>query len=234
MSWSRKVKHPSKILNVGDVIETVVLDVDLKTRRISLGVKQLAENPWQAVSARFPVGSRIHGPVRNVAEFGLFVGLSDDVDGLVHVSDICWVRPARPLGLAFPKKTEVDAVVLNIDLENERISLGMKQINDDPWGRIRKEYAIGSRHKGKVTWSGEKGVAVELEPQASPTAFFEGFIGRSELPDSEEENLAKAYPVEKEIEVVVHSLDEKEHRVSLGLVLGEGELQKQEVEGEKK
>lgn len=213
MSWSRKSKHPSKIVTVGDSVETVILDVDPATRRISLGMKQIMENPWVNVAKKYSVGSRIKGPVKNVTDFGVFVGLADDVDGLVHISDVAWSRPARPLTVVYPKNTEIEAVVLSFDVENERISLGMKQLTDDPWPHVSKELSLGSRHHGKVSWIGEKGLAVGLGPQ------IEGFVSRTELPDEYQADPAKKFPVGQEVDVVVHSIDEKERRISLGFVL---------------
>lgn len=217
MTWSRKAKHPSKIVNAGDSVETVILDIDPAAHRISLGMKQIHPNPWVEIREKYPVGSRIHGPVKNVTDFGLFIGLTEEVDGLVHISDIAWVRPARPLSLLFPKKTELDAVILAVDPENERISLGMKQLSEDPWPKILKEYAIGTRHEGTVVWAGEKGVAVLLQNS------FEGFVPKTELPEEFQENPAGHYPADHPVTVVVHSLDEKERKITLGLVLGSGE-----------
>lgn len=223
MSWSRKSKHPSKIVNAGDTVEVVILDTDPVAHRISLGMKQIHPNPWSEIKDKYPVGSRIRGPVRNVTDFGLFIGLTEEIDGLVHISDIAWVRPAKPLSLLFPKKTDSEAVILAVDPENERISLGIKQLSEDPWPKVLKEYAVGTRHKGKTVWAGEKGVAVELQNS------IEGFVPKSELPEEFQENPAGHYTMEDPVEVVVHSLDEKERKITLGLVLeseGKGEESK--------
>ncbi len=213
MSWSRKIKHPSKVVNVGDKVECAILDVDVVARRISLGMKQVNPNPWDVINEKFPVGTRIRGPVKNVTDFGLFVGLTEDVDGLVHISDVSWVRPARPLGVLFPKKSEVEAMVLSIDADAERISLGVKQTTEDPWARVEREFGIGTRHKGKIVWVGDKGMAVEIEPG------IEGFVGKSELPEEMQENLAQHFSVDQQVEAIVHSVDEKERRINVGLVL---------------
>jgi small subunit ribosomal protein S1 len=213
MSWSRKIKHPSKVVNVGDKVECVILDVDVVARRISLGMKQVNPNPWDVINEKFPVGTRIRGPVKNVTDFGLFVGLTEDVDGLVHVSDVSWVRPARPLSVMFPKKSDVEAVVLSIDADAERISLGLKQLTEDLWPRVEKEFGIGARHKGKIVWVGDKGMAVEIENG------LEGFVGKSELPEEMQENLGQHFAMGQDVEAIVHSVDEKERRISVGLVL---------------
>jgi len=215
MSWSRKIKHPSKVVNIGDMVECAILDVDPVARRISLGMKQIHQNPWEVITEKFPVGTRIRGPVKNVTDFGLFVGLTEDVDGLVHVSDISWVRPARPLAVAFPKKAEVEAVVLSVDPENERVSLGMKQVYDDPWPRIEREFSIGARHSGKVLWVGDKGIAVDLGDHV------EGFVPKTELPEELQETIVQKLTIGQAVDVIVHSLDEKERRVQLGLVLAD-------------
>lgn len=213
MSWSRKIKHPSKVVSVGDSVECVILDVDPVARRISLGMKQINPNPWDVITEKYPVGSRIKGPVKNVTDFGLFVGLTDEIDGLVHVSDVSSVRLARPLAVAFPKKTEVEAIVLSIDIESERISLGIKQLADDPWPRVERESGIGTRHKGKVLWVGDKGMAVELAPSV------EGFIPKTELPEEMQESLVQKFSIGDEVDAIVHSVDEKERRILLGLVV---------------
>lgn len=219
MSWSRKSKHPSKIVTVGDLVEAVILDKDPITRRISLGMKQVSDNPWVQIAEKYTVGSHVKGPVKNITDFGIFVGLSEEMDGLVHISDVAWVRPARPLVQLFPKKTEVEAVILSIDSESERISLGIKQLvhPEDPWPRLQKECAIGTRHKGKVTGLSDKGIAVELAPHV------EGLIPKSELSEEIQERATQEYGLGTSVDVVVHSLDEKNRQIFLGIVLEGGE-----------
>ena len=221
MSWSRKAKHPSKIVSVGDVVEAAILDIDVPSRRISLGMKQIMANPWESIHDKFPAGTKIEGPVKNVTDFGVFVGLSDDIDGLVHVSDVAWVRPARPLAQIFPKKSVIQAVVLSIDAENERVSLGMKQLVDDIWSQIQGDIRLGARHKGPITWVGEKGLAVEIKPGV------EGFVALAELDEegkpvstdtAGEDDPTQKYSIGQEVEVAVYSVDEKERRILLGLV----------------
>lgn len=208
MSWSRKVKQPSRIVSLGDTVEAVVLDIDVGARRISLGMKQLLENPWEAVFQKFPVGTKVRGPVRSITDFGLFVGLSGEVDGLVHISDLSWVRPVRPLGEIFPKHKEVEAIVLQMDRDSERISLGIKQLTEDPWPRVKKQYTIGSKHEGPVAWRSDKGVAIALEPG------IEGFLSHDDL-----EPLGRGAQSGETLSVIVRSLDEKDRRISLGLVI---------------
>lgn len=206
MSWSRKAKHPSKVVSVGDSVDLVVLGVDADARRISLGMKQVIENPWEAAAQKFPVGTRVKGPIRSITDFGLFVGLLEEVDGLVHLSDLSWVRPARPLTEIFKKGQEIEAVVLSVDRENDRFSLGVKQLQEDLWPRIRDIYTIGSRHEGKVNWVGEKGVSVDLG---------EGIEAFVEWDPSSPLSLEIGAP----LSVIVHSLDEREKRLIVGPVI---------------
>ena len=211
MTWSRKVKHPSKIVAVGDSIETAILDLDLDARRISLGMKQLLENPWEAIAEKYPVGSKVKGPVRSVTDFGVFVGLSAEIDGLIHISDLFWVRPGRPLNEIFQKGKEIEGVILSVDRENERISVGVKQLSEDPWIRVKKDYTIGTQREGKLLWRGDKGIAVGLEER------LEGFINRADL----SEELLPSLKVGEMMPVVVHSLDERDRKILLGLAVND-------------
>jgi small subunit ribosomal protein S1 len=164
MSWTKRVKHPSKVMAIGDQVNAVVLDVDGKAKRISLGMKQIEPNPWTLLEEQYPIGSVIRGQVRNVTDFGIFVGVQEGIDGLVHVSDISWTQRIKHPGDLFKKGDEVEAVVLNIDVENERFSLGIKQLHPDPWTELPNKYPIGSRVKGKVTKVADFGAFVEIEP----------------------------------------------------------------------
>ena len=217
MSWTKKIKHPSKVVSVGDAIDAAILDIDVATRRISLGMKQILENPWDTVAQKYPIGSTFEGTVKNVTDFGVFVGLSDDIDGLVHVSDIAWVRPGRPLVEIYGKGSKINVTVLNIDRENERFSLGIKQLTENIWPNVKKEYGIGSRHKSKVLWAGPAGIAVSLQEGV------EALIHKTDLPEDWQAALNEKVKVGDDLEVVVHLLDEREHRLTLGLFLEDGE-----------
>ena len=140
MSWTKRVKHPSKLVNIGDEVEAIVLDVDLPQKRISLGMKQVEPNPWSRLSEQYPIGAVIKGAVRNITDFGIFVGVEDGIDGLVHVSDLSWTHRVKHPSELFGKGDEVEAVVLNIDVENERFSLGIKQLTDDPWESLPRRF----------------------------------------------------------------------------------------------
>ncbi|OGQ48136.1 MAG: 30S ribosomal protein S1 [Deltaproteobacteria bacterium RIFCSPLOWO2_02_FULL_47_10] len=165
MSWTKKIKHPSKIMSVGDVIDSVVLDVDIANRRISLGLKQIGENPWETMSSRYPIGTRIKGIIRNITDFGLFVDVNGEVDGLVHINDIAWVQNFTHPSEVFNKGQDVEAIVLHIDPESERFSIGVKQLLDDPWDVIGAKYLQGTKiDEGTVVKHVSSGYIVQLEP----------------------------------------------------------------------
>jgi small subunit ribosomal protein S1 len=211
MSWTKRVKHPSKIVNVGDSVEAVVLDIDPKAKRISLGMKQIEANPWTLLEDKYPIGSVIRGEVRNVTDFGLFVGVEEGIDGLVHVSDISWTERIKHPGEKYKKGDIVEAVVLNIDVENERFSLGIKQIQPDPWTTISERHPVGSRLKGKVTKVTDFGAFVEIEPG------IEGLVHVSEMRDERVENPRDVVKEAEEIEVKVIDMDLQERKIALSV-----------------
>src|SRR5215470_3974712 len=151
MSWTKRVTHPSKVVDVNAEVDVVVLDVDAANRRISLGLKQAEPNPWEMVRINHPVGSRIQGKVKNITDFGMFVGVTDTIDGLVHVSDLHWTKKVKHPSELYKKGDDVEAVVLGVDVDNERISLGIKQLTPDPWSTMAERYPVGTRVKGTVT-----------------------------------------------------------------------------------
>jgi small subunit ribosomal protein S1 len=211
MSWTKRVKHPSKLVEVGQVVEAVVLDIDPKAKRISLGMKQIEANPWTLLEDKYPIGSVIRGEVRNVTDFGVFVGVEEGIDGLVHVSDISWVERIKHPGEKFKKGDVVEAVVLNIDVENERFSLGIKQIQPDPWTTLAERHPVGSRVKGKVTKVTDFGAFVEIEPG------IEGLVHVSEMKDERVENPRDVVKEGDEIEVKVIDMDLQDRKVALSI-----------------
>ena len=211
MSWTKRVKHPSKLVNVGDQVEAVVLDIDPKAKRISLGMKQIEANPWTLLEDKYPIGSVIRGEVRNVTDFGIFVGVEEGIDGLVHVSDITWVERIKHPGEKFKKGDVVEAMVLNIDVENERFSLGVKQLAQDPWTTLSERHPVGSRLKGKVTKVTDFGAFVEVEPG------IEGLVHVSEMRDERVENPRDVVKEGEEIDVKVIDIDSQERKVALSV-----------------
>ncbi|HUF24725.1 MAG TPA: 30S ribosomal protein S1 [Vicinamibacterales bacterium] len=178
MSWSKRVKHPSKILNVGDAVEAMVLGVDPGARRISLGLKQVEQNPWHELNDKYPVGTTIKGKVRNLTEFGAFVEVEDGIDGLIHISDMSWSKRIKHPSEVLKKGDVVDAMVLNIDAENQRLSLGLKQLQTDIWDEFFSQHNVGDQVEGKVVRMTNFGAFVELAEG------IEGLIHVSEFDDS--------------------------------------------------
>jgi small subunit ribosomal protein S1 len=179
MSWSKRIKHPSKILNVGDTVEAMVLGVDPQARRISLGLKQIESNPWHDLAEKYPVGSRIVGKVRNLTEFGAFVEVEEDIDGLIHISDMSWSKRIKHPSEVLKKGDKVEAVVLNIDAENQRLSLGLKQLATDVWDDFFTHHHVGDVVEGKVVRMTNFGAFVELAEG------IEGLIHVSEFDDQQ-------------------------------------------------
>lgn len=175
MSWTKRVKHPSQVVNVGDEVEVVVLEVDSANRRISLGMKQLMPNPWVELKSSYSPGTIIEGEVKSITDFGIFIGIEEGIDGLVHISDFSWTKRVNHPSEMYAKGQKVRAVVLGVDVENERFSLGIKQLEADPWSHIDEKYKIGTQHDVKVVKLADFGVFVELE------ADIEGLIHISEL-----------------------------------------------------
>ena len=211
MSWTKKIKHPSKILAVGDLIETVILDIDVENRRISLGLKQTEPNPWDIVEERYPVGTRIIGKIRNITDFGIFVGIDEGIDGLIHISDISWTQRIKHPSEMFKKSQEVEAIVLNIDRENERFSLGIKQLTEDPWLRVPEKYHIGDIVTGEVLNITDFGIFVYLEEGV------EGLVHVSELSSKKVDNPADFAKVKDTITAEIISVDPKERRIRLSV-----------------
>src|SRR5438445_2546114 len=177
MSWSKRVKHPSKIVGPGDTVEVEVLGVDAKSRRISLGMKQVQDNPWRTLSERYQVGSRVHGRVRNLTDFGAFIEIEDGVDGLVHVSDISWSRRIKHPSEVLKKGQEIDAIITSIDAENRRLSLSIKDLEPNAWDRFINEHKPGDVVRGKIARFANFGAFVELDDN------LEGLCHISELSD---------------------------------------------------
>lgn len=211
MSWTKRVKHPNKILNIGDEIESVVLAVDTGNRRISLGLKQTEQNPWDVIGEKFPVGTIIEGQVKNITDFGIFVGVDEGIDGLVHISDLSWVKRVKHPSELFKKGDTVKAVVLNIDRENERFSLGIKQLNLDPWLSIPKRYTPGTIIKGKVTSVTDFGIFLEVEEG------IEGLIHVSEISKEKVDSPKSVAQVGDDLEAVVLSVDTVDRKIALSM-----------------
>jgi small subunit ribosomal protein S1 len=211
MSWTKRIKHPSKVVNVGDEVEAVVLDVDERDRKISLGMKQIEPNPWSVIEEKYPVGTKVSGAVRNVTNFGVFVGLEEGIDGLVHVSDISWTEQIKHPSEKFNKGDMVEAVVLKIDKENEKFSLGIKQLQDNPWNEILEKYPVGTEVTGPVTNVADFGAFVKLEDG------IEGLIYSSELSTERVDNPSDIVSEGQEVTALVTRVDPIEQKISLSI-----------------
>jgi len=211
MSWTKRIKHPSKVVAVGDTVEAVVLDVDERDRKISLGMKQIEPNPWSVIEERYPVGTRVTGTVRNITNFGVFVGLEEGIDGLVHVSDISWTEQIKHPSEKFNKGDTVEAVVLKIDKENEKFSLGIKQLQPNPWDAILKKYPVGSEVSGTVSSLADFGAFVRLEEG------IEGLIYNSELSAERVDNPSEAVKEGQPVTALVTRVDPLEQKISLSI-----------------
>ncbi|MBM4384616.1 MAG: 30S ribosomal protein S1 [Deltaproteobacteria bacterium] len=211
MSWTKRIKHPSKMVNLNDTVEAVVLDVDEGNRKISLGMKQIEPNPWSLIEEKYPVGTRVRGPVRNITNFGLFVGLEEGIDGLVHVSDISWTEQIKHPKDKYNEGDEVEAIVLKIDRENEKFSLGVKQLTPNPWDDIIKRYPVGSEITGAVTSVVEFGAFVKLD------AGVEGLIYSNDLSVEPVSKPSDVVSVGQEVRAVVTRVDPVDQKISLSI-----------------
>jgi small subunit ribosomal protein S1 len=211
MSWTKRVTHPSKVLEVGQEVEVQVLDIDAVNRRVSLGLKQTEPNPWELVRVNHPVGARIKGKVKSITDFGLFVEVEENIDGLVHVSDLHWTKKVKHPSELYKKGEEVEAVVLGIDVDNERISLGIKQLTEDPWASVPKRYPPGTRVTGTVTSVTDFGVFVELEEGV------EGLVHVSQLSTERVDKPSALFKVGDPVEAEVTAVDSREKRIGLSI-----------------
>jgi len=211
MSWTKRVTHPSKVLEMGAEVEVQVLDVDPGNRRISLGLKQVAPNPWELVRVNHPTGSRISGKVKSITDFGIFVGVDDGIDGLVHISDLHWTKKVKHPSEVYKKGDEIEAVVLGVDVENERISLGVKQLENDPWAVLPERFPIGSKVKGPITSVTDFGVFVEIEDG------IEGLVHVSQISSERVEKPSQLFNVGDELEAEVTNIDAREKKIGLSV-----------------
>jgi small subunit ribosomal protein S1 len=209
MSWTRNVRHPSKIVTLGEEVEAVVLKVDPNEEKISLGMKQIEEDPWHALPVKYPVGTRLSGKVRNLTSFGAFVEIEPGIDGLVHISDMSWTKRIQHPSEVVKKGDEVDVMILGVDAENKRISLGLKQTQDDPWGDIAQQYTPGMEINGAISRLQDKGVAVDLGNDV------EGFVPLSQLGVTGLQNPADVFGEGDALEMRVTEVDPDNRRIVL-------------------
>ncbi len=210
-SWTKRVARASDMLSVGDEVQVVVLSVDVDNQKIALGIRQTQDNPWDTVQDRFPVGSKVQGKVRNFTAYGAFIELEEGIDGMIHVSDMSWTRKINHPSECLQKGQEVEAVVLDVNPKEQRISLGLKQAQNDPWTEIASKYAVGSTVKGKVSKIASFGAFIELEDGV------DGLVHISQISDQRIEKVKDALEVGQEVEARVVKVDRGERRIGLSI-----------------
>ena len=223
MSWARRTRHPSKIVNIGDTIEAVVLSVDKDKKRISLGMKQIEPNPWTTVDERYPVGSEVEGKVRNLTDFGAFIALEEGIDGLIHISDMSWTQRVKHPSEILKKGQKVRAVVLNVDKDNERLSLGLKQMELDPWTQVQTKYHVGQDIRVKVVKVTNFGAFAELEDGV------EGLIHLSELSREKITDPEEVVSVGQELDAKIIKIDVETRKIGLSVRAFMEDNERQEV-----
>jgi small subunit ribosomal protein S1 len=211
MSWTRKVRHPSKVVSIGEEVQAVVLDIKPDSRRISLGMKQVKPNPWDVIAEKYPVGTTIEGRIKNITDFGLFIGIDEGIDGLVHISDISWTKRIKHPSEVFKKGDVVQAIVLDIEKGNERFSLGIKQLADDPWKTVAERYEVGKEITGTITNLTDFGIFVELEEG------IEGLVHVSEISKEKIKTPVGMYNVGDVITAKVMNINSDERRIGLSI-----------------
>ncbi len=225
MSWSHDVRHPSKVVAVGDIVNTVVLSLDKAERKISLGMRQLEANPWEIIENKYPVGTKVEGKVRSITEFGVFVGLDNGIDGLIHLSDMSWTRRLTHPSEIFKKGQKVDAVVLKIDKEKERISLGYKQLTPDPWDKeIPEKYKVGDHVNGKVVKIADFGIFVELEDGV------DGLIHISEIDLEPTKKIEEKIKANDLVTARIIKADTVERKISLSIKAYKRDVERKDTE----
>ncbi len=211
LSWNKKVKHPNKLVKVGDTVEAIVLDVDLGNKKIALGLKQLEPNPWDILHHKFPVGGKVAGKIRNITDFGIFVGVDDEsIDGLIHVSDISWDKEFKWPNEDYKKGQDIEAVVLNIDRENQKFSLGLKQLLDDPFANMMRKYPLGQTVKGIIDSVTDKAIVVKIDDE--PIALLpinETGVGRGDVKTQ--------FKSGDELEAQVKKYDERDRKMIISI-----------------
>jgi small subunit ribosomal protein S1 len=212
MSWTQHIKHPSQVVSMGQMVDAVILNLDVHDKKISLGMKQLEPDPWSNLIAKYPVGSRHTGVVRNLTNFGVFVELEPGVDGLVHISDLSWTKKIRHPGEIVKKAEKIDVVILGIDIDQRRISLGHKQVQDNPWDVFESSYAVGIESEGKITRIIEKGVIVEL-----PSGV-DGFVPSSQLANKVVKNIPESFKEGDTLPLKVIEFDKENKKIVLSVV----------------
>lgn len=212
LTWNKRIKHPNKLVKQGDTVEAVILDIDSANRKISLGMKQLEKNPWEGLFEKYPAGSRVKGKVQNITDFGVFVSIEgEEIDGLVHISDLTWDKKLGHPSEVIKKGDNVEAIVLSIDKDNERFSLGIKQLSDNPWDLVQKTFRMGLPVTGQIKEVDAKGILLTLPGDIA------GYIAKSDLSGEGSFELKDKFQIGTELTAQVKKLDERQKKVILSM-----------------
>ncbi len=211
MSWTQHIKHPSKIMSVGDKIDAVVLSVDRENEKISLGIKQMEPDPWETIEQKYPTGKIVSGKVRNLTAFGAFIELEEGIDGLIHISDMSWTKRIQHPSELMKKGDKIEVKILRIDHDNRRISLGFKQLKDDPWPELSRKFSVGTECLGTITRVMDRGVTVELDGDV------EGFVPTNQLGRADLENAEGVFKDGEELPLQVIEFDRQAHKIMLSV-----------------
>lgn len=211
MSWAKKIRHPSQLVNVGDVIEVMVLSTDAKAKRISLGLKQVRPNPWDVIEEKYPKDTVIEGKIKNVTDFGIFVGIEEGVDGLIHISDLSWTKRLKHPGDLYQKGQLIQAIVLNVDRENEKFTLGIKQLQADPWSQVNVNYPIGAKVSGTITNITDFGMFIQLEEG------IEGLVHISEVSQDDPKGSLSRYKIGDTVTAQVINVSPEQRKIGLSI-----------------
>ena len=223
MSWTQHIKHPSQVVAMGQIVEAVILSLDKEEKKISLGIKQLEPDPWESLMQKYPVGSQHSGIARNLTNFGVFVELEPGVDGLVHISDLSWTKKIRHPGEVVKKGEKLDVIVLGVDVDQRKISLGHKQVQENPWNTFEKVYNVGTITEGKVVRIIEKGLIAELPENV------DGFVPTNQLATNKIKNIANHFPVDDAIPLKVIEFDKENKKIVLSAIAALKEKSEQEI-----
>ncbi len=224
MSWTQHIKHPSQVVAMGQIVEAVILSLDKEDKKISLGIKQLEPDPWETLMVKYPVGSKHSGVARNLTNFGVFVELEPGVDGLVHISDLSWTKKIRHPGEVVKKGEKLDVTVLGVDVDQRKISLGHKQITENPWDQFERTYSVDTITEGKVVRIIEKGIITELPDNV------DGFVPANQLSTNKIKNLAIHFPIDSVIPLKVLEFDKENKKIVLSAVAALKEKSEQEIQ----
>jgi small subunit ribosomal protein S1 len=212
MSWTSRQAKPEQLYSLGDEVEALVKEIDMKEERISLSIKELTDDPWNNIDIRYPVGSVVNGTVRNITDFGVFIKIEDGIDGLAHVSDLSWSKRDKKPSSLYKRGDKISAKVKDIDIDLRRFSLSVKDLDEDPWNSVQGRYFLGQVVKGKVVSHIEFGVFVEIEDGV------DGLIHTTEL--ASDQNIKEKYPIGKEVDVEILRIDAYDRRISLSEKVG--------------